>query len=144
MDTGAVYTDEIPYASSLDITLGMKYALLRLDKITPAESMDDDTKSFCDYVAHREKNILSHADGGQLIFNIIIDDKALLWSAHLGGYEGVLKSIEPKPQIAILAIAGRANLNGRPFIGSAAQFISKKIHWLGQPKQIIWCLHDQR
>ncbi|KAH7205128.1 uncharacterized protein BKA55DRAFT_698660 [Fusarium redolens] len=142
MDTGVVYDDEVPYASSLDITMGMQYALLKLQDIMPVEKMDDGMRSFCTYVNDREKNVLSHCDGGQLMFNIIIDGKALLWSAHLGGYEGIIKTVEPQPEIAILAIAGRANFNGRPFKGSAAQFALKKIQWLGQPKQVIWCLHD--
>lgn len=144
MDTGVSYQDEIPFASSLDITFGMKYGLLKIDQILPPEQMDEGLQSFCGYVNQRDKHVFSHCDGGQLMFNIIINNKSLLWSAHLGGYEGILKSIEPKPSIAILAIAGRANHNGRPFVGSAAQYISQKIQWLGQPKQVIWCLHDQR
>lgn len=145
IDSGTVYMDEEPYASTLDITLGMKYALFRVSDILPPEKMTDGMKSFSEYVAEREtKNICSHADGGQLMFNIIIDGKALLWNAHLGGYEGILKTVEPKPDVAILAIAGRANLNGRPFVGSAAQFASAEIQWLGEPKQVIWCLHDER
>lgn len=144
MDTAASYEDEDPFASTLDITFGMKYGLLRIDQILPPEQMDEGLRSFCGYVSQRDKHVFSHCDGGQLMFNIIIDDKSILWSAHLGGYEGILKSIEPKPSIAILAIAGRANYNGRPFVGSAAQYITQKIQWLGEPKQVIWCLHDQR
>ncbi|ESU17398.1 hypothetical protein FGSG_10653 [Fusarium graminearum PH-1] len=49
----------------------------------------------------------------------------------------------PKPDIAIMAIAGRANLNGRPFDGSAAEFAAMKVGWLGNPSQVIWCLHDE-
>ncbi|KAI0156035.1 hypothetical protein BJ166DRAFT_531994 [Pestalotiopsis sp. NC0098] len=143
MDTAASYQDEDPFASTLDITFGMKYGLLRIDEILPPEQMDEGLRSFCGYVSQRDKYVFSHCDGGQLMFNIIIDDKSILWSAHLGGYEGILKSIEPKPSIAILAIAGRANHNGRPFVGSAAQYITQKIQWLGEPKQVIWCLHDQ-
>lgn len=144
MDTAVSYEDEDPFASTLEITFGMKYGLLRIDQILPPEQMDDGLRSFCGYVSQRDKHVFSHCDGGQLMFNIIIDDKSILWSAHLGGYEGILKSIEPKPSMAILAIAGRANHNGRPFVGSAAQYITQKIQWLGEPKQVIWCLHDQR
>ncbi|KAK7935362.1 hypothetical protein PG985_000857 [Apiospora marii] len=41
------------------------------------------------------------------------------------------------------ADAGRANLNGRPFDGSAAEFASRQVEWLGKPSQVIWCLHDE-
>ena len=76
--------------------------------------------------------------------NLIIGDKALLWNAHLGAYEGIMKSLDPKPDVAILGIAGRGNLNGRPFDGSAAQLALKEVQWLEQPRQVIWCLHDER
>jgi hypothetical protein len=42
-----------------------------------------------------------------------------------------------------MGIAGRANLNGRPFEGSAAQFAVEQVKWLGTPSRVIWCLHDQ-
>ncbi|KAJ4172082.1 hypothetical protein NW754_007680 [Fusarium falciforme] len=97
-----------------------------------------------DRFAVMERHVFSHFDGGQLAFNFLIHPgKTLFWSAHMGAYEGVIKRLEPKPDIAILAIAGRANLDGRPFDGSAADFIVKKIDWLGQPKTVIWCLHDE-
>ncbi|KAL0939307.1 uncharacterized protein CTRU02_205917 [Colletotrichum truncatum] len=144
MDTGVPYRDENPYSSTLDITLGMKHYLLKMGDVIPPERMTDGMRSFCTYVGDRERHIFSHCDGGQLMFNIIIDGNALLWSSHLGGYEGILKSIEPKPRVAILGIAGRANLNGRPFVGSAAEFAAQQIQWLGQPSQVIWCLQDER
>lgn len=142
MDTGAVYADEPPFASTFDITVGMKYGLLKLADIVPADKMDDGTRSFCDYVQDRQRNVFSHRDGGQLMFNFVIDGKALLWSAHMGAYEGIVKCIEPRPSVAILAVAGRANHNGRPYVGTAAQFITEQIRWLGEPSKVIWCLQD--
>jgi hypothetical protein len=65
-----------------------------------------------------------------------------MWSGHLGGYDGILKTVQPKPNVLIQAIAGRANLNGRPFDGSAAQFAVQVCQWLGEPEKVIWCLHD--
>lgn len=54
-----------------------------------------------------------------------------------------MKGLEPKPDIALLAIAGRANLNGRPFDGSAADFVVDEIKWIGEPEKVIWHLHDK-
>lgn len=145
MDTGKEYKGSASqYAGTLDITFGMKYGLLRMGHHMPREKMDDGMRSFVDYVDDRKRNIFSHCDGGQLMFNFLIGDQTLLWMAHLGGYEGVLRTLQPKPDVIIMAIAGRANLNGRPFDGSAAQFARDVLSWLGEPKITIWCLHDHR
>lgn len=144
MDTAEVYTGEAnPYVCTLDITRGMKHGLLKLGHTLPPEKIDAGMRSFLDYIED-ERNLFSHCDGGQLMYNFLIDGAALLWSAHLGAYDGVVAAMEPKPKIAILAIAGRANLNGRPFNGSAADFALKMVKWLGEPEKVVWCLHDER
>ncbi|KAL6703953.1 hypothetical protein ACN47E_008891 [Coniothyrium glycines] len=143
METGKVYTGEAnPYVCTLDITQGMKYGLLRMGDILPPEKINDGMRSFLDYVAD-DANVFSHCDGGQLMYNFILGETVVLWSAHLGAYEGVMELMQPKPKVAILAIAGRANLNGRPFDGSAAEFALKLVNWLEQPERVIWCLHDE-
>lgn len=145
MDTGVRYTGaSTDFFCTLNITMGMKHGLLRLKDVIPEDKIDQDTQAFIDYVDHRDKNRFSHYDGGQLMFNILTEGQVLLWSAHLGGYEGVLRDLKPRPDVAIIAAAGRANLNGRPFDGSAAEFLVKKAKWIGEPKTIIWCLHDKR
>lgn len=145
IDTGEVYTGEAhPYVCTMDITRGMKYGLLKIGDIVPRDKMDTGLASFVDYVADQKRNVFSHADGGQIMVNFLVDSKAILWNAHLGSYEGIMKLLEPKPDVAILGIAGRANCNGRPFDGSAAQFALNEVQWLQQPKTIIWCLHDER
>lgn len=146
IDSRTVYRGEAgPYVCTLDITTGMKYGLLRLAKLVPAEQMDEGMQSFVAYVGDRDRHVFSHYDGGQLAFNLLIGPgKTLFWSAHMGAYDGVLRAMKPKPNVAILALAGRANLNGRPYDGSAADFITEKIKWLGEPKTVIWCLHDER
>ncbi|KAJ4316650.1 hypothetical protein N0V94_005331 [Neodidymelliopsis sp. IMI 364377] len=145
MDTKVVYTGEAtPYVCTLDITHGMKYGLLQLDKLVPKDKIDDGMRSFIDYVSDRKTNVFSHCDGGQLMFNLVIDGNGLLWNGHLGAYEGVLTRIQPKPKIAILGIAGRGNHDGRPFNRSAAEFAVKQLQWLDQPETVIWCMHDER
>ncbi|KAF6816038.1 beta-lactamase domain protein [Colletotrichum musicola] len=145
IDTATVYTGEAsPYTCTLDITRGMKHGLLRLGQLMPPEAMDEGTRSFVAYVEDRERHLFSHYDGGQLAFNLRIGlGRTVFWSAHMGAYDGVLRAMEPKPDVAILALAGRANLNGRPYDGSAADFVVEKIKWLGEPATVIWCLHDE-
>ncbi|KAK3109791.1 hypothetical protein LTR53_016570 [Teratosphaeriaceae sp. CCFEE 6253] len=143
MDTGKAYFGAAsPYACALDITFGMKHGLLRIGELMPRDAMDEGMRSFVDYIADTEHHRFSNFDGGQLAYNFLIDNKTLLWSAHLGGYDGVLRSLQPKPDVLIQAIAGRANLNGRPFDGSAAELAVELCGWLGEPGKVIWCLHD--
>jgi hypothetical protein len=144
-DTGKVYTGEAsPFECTLDITTNMKYGLLRLKEIVPEEHMDDKMRCLANWLEDRKSNVLSNCDGGQLMFNVLLGDKTLLFNAHLGAYEGIVSRLQPKPDLAILGIAGRANLDGRPFNGSGAMFATKLSKWLGEPERIIWCLHDDR
>jgi hypothetical protein len=145
IDTGTRYFGAAhDFVCTLDITFGMKYGLLKLGDHIPKDKMDSKTKAFVDYVEDREAHKFSHFDGGQLMYNFLTESKTILWSAHLGGYEGILKQLQPQPNVAIMAIAGRANFNGRPFDGSAAEFAVQKIKWIGEPQKVIWCLHDER
>lgn len=145
IDTGTVYTGAAsPFVCTLDQTRGMRYGLLKIGDRVPPEKRSDGLQSFVDYVSDRKRNVFSNCDGGQIMVNFLVEeDKALLWNAHLGAYDGIMKQLTPKPSVAILGIAGRGNLNGRPFDGSAAQFALNEVEWISQPKQVIWCLHDE-
>ncbi|EMC96068.1 hypothetical protein BAUCODRAFT_148902 [Baudoinia panamericana UAMH 10762] len=142
MDTGTKYSGSSPYACTIDITRGMRYGLLRLGEIVPAERLDDGEKSFVEYVADTKRNVMSNFDGGQLCFSLLVDERTLCWNGHLGGYSAILQTIRPQPDVLIQAIAGRANIDGWPFDGSAAEAASDICRWLGQPQRVIWCLHD--
>lgn len=43
----------------------------------------------------------------------------------------------------ILSVAGRANFDGRPYDGSAAEAAVEICQWLKEPAEVIWCLHDE-
>lgn len=45
--------------------------------------------------------------------------------------------------VLIQAIAGRANIDGRPYDGSAAEAATLISKLLGEPERVIWCLHDE-
>ncbi|KAJ4246878.1 hypothetical protein NW762_013430 [Fusarium torreyae] len=144
-DTATRYTGAAhSYVCTFDVNYGMKHGLLKLDKLIPEEKRSAGISSFIEYVDNREKWQFSDHDGGQLMYNIhVAEKKTILWNAHLGGYEGILRDLDPKPQMVILGIAGRANHDGRPFEGSGAEFASRQVEWLGRPDQLIWCLHDE-
>ncbi|KAF4906746.1 UPF0173 metal-dependent hydrolase [Colletotrichum fructicola] len=145
MDTGKEYIGGASqYACTLDITFGMKYGLLKIGDHIPRDAVDSGMRSFVDYVNGPARACMSHFDGGQLMYNFLFGEgKTLLWNGHLGAYDGILKTVQPQPDVLIQAIAGRANLNGRPFDGSAAQFAVQVSKLLGEPKKVIWCLHDE-
>jgi hypothetical protein len=75
-------------------------------------------------------------DGGQLMYAIDIAGQGrILYSSHTGCYSQILKDMHPKPEIAILGVPARANLNGYPYQGSNAQFLLEQVHWL-KPKKV--------
>jgi hypothetical protein len=145
MDTGKEYIGGASqYACTLDITFGMKHGLLKIGEHMPREAMDPGMQSFVDYIDGPARQCMSHFDGGQLMYNFLFgESRTLLWNGHLGGYDGIMKTVEPQPNVLVQAIAGRANLNGRPFDGSAAQFAVWVSRMLGEPKKVIWSLHDE-
>lgn len=144
-DTGVSYEGmETGFTCSHDITTLMQHGLFRMKEMVAADKLDPGSASFADFVSDRTKNVMSHYDGGQLMYNFVMGDKAILFNTHLGAYEGILRCVEPKPDIAVLGAGGRANLNGRPFAGSAAEFITGEVTWLGEPSQVFFSLHDDR
>ncbi|RBA20531.1 hypothetical protein FPRO05_07978 [Fusarium proliferatum] len=146
MDTGKEYIGGASqYACTLDITFMLKHGLLKLSDHMPREAMDEGMRSFVDWIDSPASKCSSPFDGGQLMFNFLFGEgKTVLWNGHLGMYDGILKTLQPQPDILIQAIAGRGNLNGRPFDGSAAQFAVKLSKLLGEPKKVIWCMHEDQ
>ncbi|KAH7142872.1 hypothetical protein B0J13DRAFT_608135 [Dactylonectria estremocensis] len=143
-DSGHVFTGSASaFDCSVDITRNMAHGLFRLDELVPAEARDKQMGSFIDFISNRKRNIMSACDGGQLMFNVLVNDRAVLFNSHLGAYDGIMKVVEPRPDVTVLGIAGRGNLNGRPFDGSGAQFAVAQLKWLGEPGRVIWALHDE-
>ncbi|CCT66583.1 uncharacterized protein FFB20_14630 [Fusarium fujikuroi] len=142
-DTAERFTGEVtPYDCTLDITRLMQFGLFRMKEFMPEETMDPGTRAFADYVQDRRKHVMSHFDGGQLMYNFVADGKSILFNSHLGVYQGIAECVIPKPTVAIMGAGGRANLDGRPFQGSAAEFLVKQAKWLSEPTSIYFCLHD--
>jgi hypothetical protein len=144
IDTATPYHGAASHACSLDVTRGLKYGLgglVKRPQLPP--TLPENMKTLIEYLRDRDNHKYSEYDGGQIMYNFLIGSKTLLWSGHLGAYEGIMSTLEPKPDFAVLAIAGRANLNGRPFDGSAAEFATKQIKWIGEPDRVVWCLHDK-
>jgi len=91
-----------------------------------------------DYLAHPIGPVSDH-DGGQLIYLITTPYGSMLWSASSGCWTPILRGL--RPDVALLALAGRPNVDGEPFQGSMAEFIVRQVEML-HPRRVIFCHHD--
>ncbi len=78
-------------------------------------------------------------DGGQLAFLLNNRSGSVLVSGSAGYWRGIFADL--RPDVALLAIAGRPNVDGEPFQGSGAQFVAEQVSILG-PKRVALCHHD--
>ncbi len=78
-------------------------------------------------------------DGGALIFLFDTPDGRLLYQDTSGHWSGILNNL--RPDVAILAAAGRGNIDGEPIQGSLAQFIARQADLL-RPRRVILGHHD--
>lgn len=81
----------------------------------------------------------SHRDGGQLAYLLESPDGSVLVSASSGHWAGIVGGL--RPDLAVLAAAGRPNVDGEPYQGSLADFLVEQAELLGRPR-IILCHHD--
>jgi L-ascorbate metabolism protein UlaG (beta-lactamase superfamily) len=106
------------------------FALMRDPSVTPSELYE--------YMVHPIGPISDH-DGGQLIYLVNTPQGSLLWSASSGCWTAILREL--RPDVALLALAGRPNVDGEPFQGSMAEFIVRQVEML-QPRKVVFCHHD--
>lgn len=78
-------------------------------------------------------------DGGALVYLFDTPDGRLLYQDTSGHWSGILKNLSP--EVAILAAAGRGNVDGEPIQGSLAQFVARQADML-RPGRVILCHHD--
>jgi hypothetical protein len=82
---------------------------------------------------------ISDLDGGQLIYLIATPYGSILWSASSGCWTPILRQL--RPDVALLAVAGRPNVDGEPFQGTMAEFIVRQVEML-RPRTVVFCHHD--
>ncbi|TMK22462.1 MAG: MBL fold metallo-hydrolase [Actinobacteria bacterium] len=81
----------------------------------------------------------SRDDGGQLIYLLESPDGSILFSQSTGYWSGILRALDP--DVAVLAVTGRPNLDGEPFQGSLAEFVVSEVEIL-KPETVVFCHHD--
>lgn len=78
-------------------------------------------------------------DGGALVYLFHLPDGRLLYQDTSGHWTGIMSDL--RPDVAILAAAGRGNIDGEPIQGSLAQFVARQAELL-QPGRVVLCHHD--
>lgn len=81
----------------------------------------------------------SPRDGGQLAYLLECPSGSILVSASSGHWSGIFAGL--RPDVAILAAAGRPNVDGEPYQGSLADFLVEQAELLGRPT-VVLCHHD--
>jgi L-ascorbate metabolism protein UlaG (beta-lactamase superfamily) len=78
-------------------------------------------------------------DGGALVYVFETPDGSILYQDTSGHWSGILRDL--RPDLAILAAAGRGNVDGEPIQGTLAQFVARQA-WLVKARRVVLCHHD--
>ena len=78
-------------------------------------------------------------DGGALLFQVDSPGGSLLFQDTSGHWRGIIEGLDP--DVAILAAAGRANIDGEPIQGSLLEFLERQVTALS-PATTVLCHHD--
>jgi L-ascorbate metabolism protein UlaG (beta-lactamase superfamily) len=89
--------------------------------------------------AHLAGAVGSGQTGGALAYLIETPRGSIFWQDTSGCWTGVLAQL--RPDVAIIAAAGRGNIDGEPIQGSLADFVATEAELL-QPRTIILGHHD--
>ena len=81
----------------------------------------------------------SRHDGGQLAYLLVTKDGSALVSGSAGYWRGIFDDL--RPDVALLSLGGRPNVDGEPYQGSSAQFALEQAAVL-RPGRVAFCHHD--
>jgi len=81
----------------------------------------------------------STRDGGQLAYLLETPRGSVFVNASSGYWSGIVANL--RPDVAVLALTGRPNIDGEPHQGSLAQFLVDQVELL-KPAQVVLCHHD--
>ena len=93
-----------------------------------------------DVIAHLKASAQApRGDGGALVFLFDTSEGSLFYQDTSGHWSGVLRDL--RPDVAIIAAAGRGNIDGEPIQGSLAQFVARQADLL-RPRRLLLSHHD--
>ncbi len=78
-------------------------------------------------------------DGGALVYLFETAEGSLFYQDTSGHWSGIVHAL--RPDVAILAAAGRGNVDGEPVQGSLAEFVARQASLL-RPRRVILSHHD--
>jgi glyoxylase-like metal-dependent hydrolase (beta-lactamase superfamily II) len=93
-------------------------------------------------VDHMRASFVGHSprgDGGALLYLFEAPEGSLLFQDTSGHWTGILDGL--RPDVAILAAAGRGNVDGEPIQGSLADFIGRQVGAV-RPRRLLFSHHD--
>ncbi len=93
-------------------------------------------------VEHMRDSFVGHSprgDGGALLYLFETPDGSLLYQDTSGHWTGILDGL--RPDAAILAAAGRGNVDGEPIQGSLADFVGRQVGAV-RPGRLLLSHHD--
>ena len=91
---------------------------------------------------HLLASLVGHShrgDGGAFLYLFDTPDGSLLFQDTSGHWSGIIEPL--RPDVAILAAAGRANVDGEPIQGSMLDFLRAEVDAL-RPARTVLCHHD--
>lgn len=81
----------------------------------------------------------ARGDGSSLVYLFETPEGSLLYQDTCGHWSGIIHDL--RPDVAILAAAGRGNIDGEPIQGSVAEFVAREVDLL-RPRRVILGHHD--
>jgi L-ascorbate metabolism protein UlaG (beta-lactamase superfamily) len=81
----------------------------------------------------------ARGNGGSLLFLLETPHGSLLFQDTAGHWSGIVRGL--RPDVAILAAAGRGNVDGEPVQGTLAEFLGRQTALL-EPRRVILGHHD--
>jgi hypothetical protein len=78
-------------------------------------------------------------EGSALAYLIETPEGSILWKDTSGHWTGIMRDV--RPDVALLAAAGRGNIDGEPIQGTLAQFVAREADLL-RPRRIVLSHHD--
>ncbi len=88
------------------------------------------------FAANRQR---PRGEGGAFAYLIETPEGSILWKDTSGHWTGILRDL--RPDVALLAAAGRGNIDGEPIQGSLAEFMVREADLL-RPRRIVLSHHD--
>ncbi len=83
--------------------------------------------------------VCSRHDGGQLAYLLMTSGGSVLVSGSAGYWRGLFDGL--RPDLALLSLGGRPNVDGEPFQGSSVDFMLEQVQRLGAGR-VAFCHHD--